>query len=872
MRPAIFLKWICLLVLCLVAFPPGGAQAALPAAPPPTVPGTARSRTPKITLKLDEQLALQAKIDRDSYEKCRVYDGNWRYSSAEISVSQAGTIGPTNMAERTREGMFFRAVLDHVQVRCQRRNAKEIWDPVQVEEQISYTGGTKVVSSQLPAFSPEYGWELAASTWGKRVLQTLGTPTTCRAKRKATTGSSSDSDVVCSLDTSSGSFSGFVLGAEMTSGVIELDLELDSRKLLLKLNIAACKFDLSGAVPVLVRGAKRQRIVLSPMTNNGTCVGPLREVEELRIGSEKILLSQTDPMAFENGIEFEGHSIPETLPLGTRDAEVRGPRGLLGTAHVEVVEALSASKLFVQYDLSQLVDANGHFLDASGEATKGFAVLSPERRDPPLVGNSTTVAVPAPLPRSPQVFVPLAKAPEPPGSGTEPMDTERVDSIVLWLVDTRTLEDGVRFTGSTPLVEKDEGGQRVLPAGPESLLFEVTKPSARPLLARLSLVRLTHEKRTKWTEEKIEETISAPDADAGADGGNKAGAVEDYPGGPGAGVRLVSETSEAWTREVLLETSVKIAEGARRESVPLPIRDLLKVRCGAADEAGVLVNETRAIDDEAVRLGRCKLILEPAKGKERVTRALYGPQVVIVSVQRDGAEKAQSTWEFSPGDPDAALVLPVPIGDDKGNGIYTVEARLAARPSGEVVYRGATKDRVLDQADTVEHSQLRFVARLRPRGLFGWPCKRAREKEGGPSELCVRTYVTATTQIGGIRFPAELRELRSSSEATGYQFVSPRLGILAAIEPWDYDAGVNKWPMNPAFQIGGHFLNLADGAVEMTSLVGVAGTFPLVSDVSSQLGAKLTAGLFWEHNFQGGDHLLVSVSLNIGSLLSGTQK
>ncbi|WP_437916139.1 hypothetical protein WME73_15125 [Sorangium sp. So ce302] len=706
----------------------------------------------------------------------------------------------------------------------------------------------KEIISTIPALAPNYGWYLAQTSWGVQILQALGEPASCKAFRYGE-GQPGEAAVECRFDNTGGK-PVFAFGGEPGAGRIELSFV--GRTKPVKIDIGVCKYDFAGDVRVLVRGAVRQRVVIMPQLGEGrACSFQLGRLSELKLKGDDTSIHVTN--AEFDSFEPSGfllHSIPEGLKPGSREFELRSAGRLLGVIRVEVVDKVSAAaKLKVDYELDRNQDPFGHFEGASGESAEGIAVVSPVERPRWSIVNTSSLNIPSPLPRAPANIASILSGATERRPSSDPDDAYRMakDQQLVWLVASTPLGGKIRFRNCRPIDQATStdapsaSGNCALLNGPDTISFDVAQHTGQPIRPRLSLVRF------------VRESVQRPQEDGAA-----------------------PKTTEEWRRDVLLEVDVPLAAEARRESVPVPVRDLLEIICDG-DETGIWNGETRAIGDEAVRLGQCKLKVRANNGGIVGPMELYGPQTVVVTVQRDGTEKAQSVWPLSLSSvnsrPNAAsLTLPVPPADDGGRGLYTVEVRLGARPNADAVYRGATRDKIVNELDTREHSDLRYVARLRPRGLFGWRCRGDRNGLIYKSPLCLRSYVTASLAFSGFRFPASPRDLRNTSQPADYQYVPPRLGLLATLEPWNYDEGVNAWPANPAIQFGAHFLDLGERNVGMSTVLGVAGTFPLVTDISSQLGTKLTAGAFWENDLRGGNHLLLSMSLNIGSLLSGTQK
>lgn len=836
--------------------------------------GVARADgTPTLTIEVDDKLALTGTLKVPGLELATCTVGN-----ETVPVPSNKLIGPVAPESPTRQAALLRDALMRGKISCKPTTGAT--QDVRLETVKVKNKGA--VSTNVPVFAPSFAWEFATSDWGKKILSAFGAAKSCTA------AGGDGREIGCTVDASSGEIK-VSLAGKPTSGKVVLHLEDKTKQTDITIPIDACRMELRGDLPYLVAGAVGQRVVLAKQNTNSSCSFLLERATKIMIGQSPITLSRTDssPDAKPDEVERDTGEIPATLAAGTVVAEIHGPGGAIAVAQIDVLPPLrAAEKLFVEYDRNKVSDPFGQLEAASGEAEDRNAVVNPVADLSMLVANKTDIVVPSQLPTAQ-------------GAPSSAPNHEGITQFV-WAVHNAEGAAAAKFGACHwPTGWTLTGADCTFNDGIGSIKFEVNSTSVQPIKPTFWLVRLQSQV-------------------------------------PKQALNSGGIPKPEWTATTLLKAPVEIAKAARRESIALPVRNLLEVECllDGKHDTTAFANETKAIDEEAVRQGRCRIRVsrERVCAMSRPTTKLaggsgtdplyggidlYGPQFVKVSIQRGSAERSEVEWFFNMPDADDVaqycdaesgllksvvlereaddlsrtangehastrkrgeaerareeekstrslfafpeLTLPAPQEAANATQVYTVEAKVEIIPLANVKYRGGTLERASGQATNTDHGHLRFVTYLRPRGLFGWRC-------------CVRTYITATTQLGGLRFPAEPRELRHSSQSPDYQFVSPRLGILAAVEPWNYDQGINPWAVSPALQVGAHFLNLTDGTVELSSLAGFALTVPLVTDISSQLGAKVTVGAFWEHNFLGKDHLLLSLNLNIGSLLSGSQK
>ncbi|MGK3965090.1 hypothetical protein WMF38_13015 [Sorangium sp. So ce118] len=272
-----------------------------------------------------------------------------------------------------------------------------------------------------------------------------------------------------------------------------------------------------------------------------------------------------------------------------------------------------------------------------------------------------------------------------------------------------------------------------------------------------------------------------------------------------------------------------------------------------------------AVMEESWRASIARWIdLQDRFGTMRRLNPFFGPQRLVVSVRRDGNEIATKRWDVNPGQP---TWLELPHGTDTQRGsLYTVEVRVAARPTSEVVYAAATADTGSVQEGDIPQAELRFSAQLRSRGQFGFkPAIRSNDVFVG-----VRAYATIPVQLAGLRFPAATSELRASSDPERSQFMTPRTGLLGVIEPWNYDTGQNPWPLNLALSGGVLAIELTEPRVAISTLLGFQVKAPFLNNDSGQLTSAFALGAFWEHGVEEKENrLLVTFGANVLSLFAG---
>lgn len=738
------------------------------------------------------------------------------------------------------------------------------------------------------AASPRTGEiEFSDELWGARVLQELGEMSNKCTETGRKDGSNSEETFAECKVSRHGNKLTFTVPSGLRTGTAQVSFKSKNATRTLNVDLYLCQFQALGELRSLVRGASLQRVELAPAAKQSACENVWQPISHLQLGTAVIPLSEAPVTQLSDGLTFDVRGVPMDLPLGLREFELYGNNGAIGVVSMEVLEAIKvAPRLQVDYR-PQLVpgetsDFNSYFDLANGASDEGVAVVNPLRSAEEtrwVVANTAALSLPDGLPiASEQTFKQVPRIPKPAYGNDKLFESRSMDNQYRWVVldhpiDHEVFVDGCRWFFD----DHDDGMTRdwcMLDKAPASLKFSVASPTKRPLRARLGLVKVI-------TESGVLHTF---------------GTGDEQP---------KDEDLDLRSYEIVLQVDVTLANEARRESVPLPISDLLEINCEENKASSsrkpkskvdiAYDGETQAIENEAMRAGQCRLQIRPAclppndgkvcpEGKvrngaecidkgdprscpqaERLNQvaALFGPQTLLVTVKREGVDEAVKVWplRFDDGGQNTFVVLPVPSGDNDAKGLYTVNVRIAAEPNGDALYRGASKNKLLADLTNREHSDLRFTARLRPRGPTGWKC------------LPIRTYLTGSVAVTGFRTPAAVNELRHSGQSSAVQYVTPRAGLLFSVEPFNDDRGENPLALDPTFQIGMNLVQFNEPDFAPTFVTGIAATVPVLEGAPSQIGSKVAAGLYFEYEPRyRSPHLLLTLGLNIGSLFSGNTK
>jgi hypothetical protein len=332
-----------------------------------------------------------------------------------------------------------------------------------------------------------------------------------------------------------------------------------------------------------------------------------------------------------------------------------------------------------------------------------------------------------------------------------------------------------------------------------------------------------------------------------------------------ARVDLLEAGSKPRTAPALVSFPLKLADQARLESLPIPLWMVASVSCdnyrlfradtfSTAQHGGSI-----AIDDDALRRSACSLELDYRRLSHvapRLARFLdvYGNQPLQVTVRRGDKEV---TWQtavspsfsaavsravppaVSPPVPPAAptptsvpqpevrrVPLPEPPGAADETGPYTITVKFHSGAS-EVFLRKGSVPETTEPTDPETY----FTATLRPRGRFGLTYP-------------VRTYITFPVTPLTIRTPPRVSDLRTSSESPVLQLEAVRVGMMAVLEPWNYDDDRNPSPLPLSFQAGLSVLRTTDDPISPSFRIGVSIDFPIIDKAVTE--SSLAIGFFYE--------------------------
>ncbi|WP_434045648.1 MULTISPECIES: hypothetical protein [Sorangium] len=865
------------------------------------IPRVARATEPEIQLVLETDLRIVASLHYSDknldnrFKQCQV-QGQRAIAVLPVAPGERVEIGRIRVGDDRPSNDTDRFIVDLLapgaSVQCTKVGPAATLQAVTVTP-MAVKKDPKGMQSSLAALSPGIDWFGFRGPFRDAMLGALGTPTTCEVV--------DGRDGKCSV--------GLI---DETDGRLRLDVADSTNVRRIKLlfskgpnqpvlvDVARCTFHASGTLPYVVAGATRQTLFLTSKLRE--CEARLDRVTAMELsGHGLISVGSRAYSLLDQGKRIELSNVPPTLSTGELTFTLKANGDAIGTALIRVLDRITAGDS-PQVRISYNVGAGNLPESFSARTNDGIAVVTPRNvLKGDSIENAVSLQIRPPLPAvtSDEVAA-LARVEEwredeklgPPIAST---------SRWLWRIHPA---NGDLSLSACP---KNASGPCDLPAGPGTIAFSLSEASANPSEAKLELVEVV----------KVTTAVGA-DKDA---------------------TKL-----ERIYRRSLLEANVKLANSARVESLPLPIRDRLYVDCRGAN-TNVANSEMRAVDDDDVVNGTCALVLLPipigkpgpardlslyraggselgkskfdrcdqgkavadecnkanSKSPECVSaqemrdscentamtkswRALierwiklhdpegtirrlnpfFGPQRLIVSVRRDGNEIATKRWDINPGQP---TWLELPHGTDTQRGsLYTVEVRVAARPTSDVIYAAATADSGSVQEGDIPQAELRFGAQLRSRGQFGIkPAVRTNDAFVG-----LRIYATIPVQLAGLRFPAATSELRASSDPERSQFMTPRTGLLGVIEPWNYDTGQNPWPLNLAFSGGLLAIELTEPRVAISTLFGVQVKAPFLNNDSGQLTSAIALGAFWEHGVEEKENrFLLTFGANVLSLFAG---
>ena len=269
------------------------------------------------------------------------------------------------------------------------------------------------------------------------------------------------------------------------------------------------------------------------------------------------------------------------------------------------------------------------------------------------------------------------------------------------------------------------------------------------------------------------------------------------------------------------------------------------------------------LEEEALTGGRCwasaDLCERESWNKERCTRPTYpahGRQALSVKVTRNQAsDPATSLWLLDPENEETwTFPVPTPKDSEKGNGSYRVEIVASGSAPG-VTYFAPFAPKTDPVGDPTQ-PELRYEARLQPRGPYSWRI------------APIRTFITVPVSITGIRFPMSQADRRTSTENVNYQLTSPSVGLLLGCELWDYALQKNTFYLAPRLLSGFQFYKGASNFADMSFLLGASIGLPIIEG-SEKIPTSTNIGLFWERDLRagGGNHFLVTLGFQFFSLL-----
>ncbi|MFO0682226.1 MAG: hypothetical protein U0234_09245 [Sandaracinus sp.] len=355
------------------------------------------------------------------------------------------------------------------------------------------------------------------------------------------------------------------------------------------------------------------------------------------------------------------------------------------------------------------------------------------------------------------------------------------------------------------------------------------------------------------------------------------------------------------------EFPIVVADGARSESVPLPMRLSLSVRCQF---------ETHEAQSFARYIGRdgdviapyssddCVLAYEPpiadapwtersqtstepqvSIDDQRLAQAvssfisterlrLYGRQLVTVRVRaHDQSQDVTRQLVFQPWPRDTPEIMSLSFptgGQQEDDFIVSVEENVQDVDHTDPPYRQDwVRPPSTDSALT--RSEFAFQTRIRPRGPLGSFVV----VDAGGRTLGLRAYITIPVGVATMRLPGATADLASTGSETAVQLTTLRTGLLAAIEPWDFESRSSPLPVALSLQTGLLLQSFTSDAFQAPSYVlGLGMGLPIVQQAgASQTGVTANMSFLWEHDFRygGENHFMLLISANLLSLLSPQQ-
>jgi hypothetical protein len=208
--------------------------------------------------------------------------------------------------------------------------------------------------------------------------------------------------------------------------------------------------------------------------------------------------------------------------------------------------------------------------------------------------------------------------------------------------------------------------------------------------------------------------------------------------------------------------------------------------------------------------------------------------------------------------PQPIRALPMPSNVLAGDGTLSVSVGIAAlAPEAEYRLPGQKVSATL----AADLTASKFDVQLRPRGPFGF-------------HRSVRVFLTIPTNFVGLRLPANIRNLKTSSDSTAYELTAISAGIAVAFEPWNYTLGKNLSPIPIRFLTGFDFQIATFQGVSVLPawFTGISFTVPIFQGdgkVASQLGTSLALGPQFEVDLRDGHpYFLFNLGFNLFTFLA----
>jgi hypothetical protein len=725
----------------------------------------------------------------------------------------------------------------------------------------------RVFSTEDRVIAPDYEWTGLDTLYGPGLRQLLGgNPTGCTYLADGVTEPKAGSASNCTLVPYSplGALAGvhyrMQITGSPTTGAVKLAFP-GGGKPAITFAISTCTFSPTGSPETeqLVPGANPQTLELT---------GSLPECESRLVSHRGFV-----PVSLVNGsttisgvaaarvqpVIIDLTSVPATLPEGVGTWEVHDAGGaLIGRVSIPTTKPISVDPIL------QVAYRDQELAAASGKSAAKTAVVDPY-----------WVRGDADEPSLPQDKVYL------PGDGREANVTNTaIVTVPAGLVPT---------SPSAKLIEAasdEDEKRRSAPSPTTAWLVPASAGTADPILIGADLIggdgplagkrvirdlrRLTFRMRNATT------------------------------GGVALTVELWNIDSRSTFKYPVLRVTLSLADQARKESVPLPIADLLRVVCKGDHWNDMAASgELIAISEGALPSGECwvhpdySVLYDHFHLDHAYLLGIYGPQTLSVVVSRNGTTapakqtlalaldpRALQKYEDSgcqqrrAAEPKKTLLcqqekglvdpftLQGPTGDGGGpSDPYQVNIDVAVRDhNDEVTYRQGA-DSTLGAGDVPVQPHLRFSAMLRSRGTFGVPA-------------AVRAFATIPIDVFGIRFGASARDLKSSSSPTQFEVLGPRVGLLVGLEPWDYKHSRNLWAvLGPRFVTGLYVFQFTQPNVSVSWVTGAQLTLPIFEQAkTAQLDSSVGFGLYYEVDLRdeafsrASQHFLFTTSLNLLNL------